>query len=86
LTDLHRALSTTVESLLQIQTDLDRPYHPHMSVAFRDLSRLHFAKAWEYYSQLSYEREFALKEIYLLRHNGREWEEYGMFKFTGNPN
>lgn len=54
-------------------TPENRPFHPHMTVAFKDLRRSVFPEAWHYFSGLSYEREFQVKAITLLRHTGQQW-------------
>jgi 2'-5' RNA ligase len=51
-----------------------RPYHPHLTVAFKDLKRRHFPEAWAYFGPLPYDRTFTARALTLLRHNGRLWE------------
>ncbi|WP_247235320.1 2'-5' RNA ligase family protein [Telluribacter sp. SYSU D00476] len=52
----------------------DRPFHAHMTVAFKDLHRKVFGDAWAYFSQQSYERTFHVQTLTLLKHNGQRWE------------
>ncbi|SDL28044.1 2'-5' RNA ligase [Catalinimonas alkaloidigena] len=51
----------------------DRPFHPHMTVAFRDLTRSKFVAAWAYFSTCSYERSFRADHLALLRHDAQKW-------------
>jgi 2'-5' RNA ligase len=51
-----------------------RSFHPHMTVAFRDLTRPVFPAAWAHFSALTYEREFTAGALTLLRHSGQRWE------------
>lgn len=60
-----------------------RPFHPHMTVAFRDLQRSVFADAWAYFSAQTYERQFLANAVTLLRHTGQGWAVEQAFPFTG---
>lgn len=51
-----------------------RPFHPHMTVAFKDLKRALFSEAWRYFSGQAYERQFMAEALTLLRHTGQRWE------------
>ena len=77
------------EHLLQIKHRLDeylyplkdfsfkkeqRPFHPHITIANRDLAKKDFKKAWEYFSELKFNAEFEADSISILRHNNKEWE------------
>ena len=53
----------------------DQPFHPHMTVAFRDLTKKQFLKAWKYFSKIEYQRTFVANRLCLLQHNGNIWEE-----------
>lgn len=55
-----------------IQPDV-RPFHPHMTVAFKDLKRSVFHEAWAYFSAQSYERLFMAQAYTLLIHKGQQW-------------
>lgn len=59
-----------------------RPYHPHLTIAFRDLTRKKFYEAWSLYKEQAYKAQFQVDRFCLLRHNGILWEEYKEFKFT----
>jgi 2'-5' RNA ligase len=57
----------------------DRPFHPHVTIANRDLQKDDFPLAWKYFEQLSYEVTFQANAISLLRHNGQIWEVANSF-------
>lgn len=59
-----------------------RPYHPHLTIAFRDLTPKMFSLAWSRYKDQSYEAEFLVDRFCLLRHNGILWKDFKEFKFT----
>ncbi|HEX9980489.1 MAG TPA: TIGR03915 family putative DNA repair protein [Flavobacterium sp.] len=51
----------------------DDAFTPHMTVAYRDLTPENFNIAWKKYQHESYQREFMVHEIHLLRHDGTKW-------------
>jgi len=58
----------------------DRAFHPHMTIAFRDLKKKHFQDALLFCGQEVITSTFAVKEISLLKHNGKVWS--GLQNFT----
>ena len=52
----------------------DRPYHPHLTLAFRDLKKAQYHVAWKEFSKKEYKAEFMADKIALLKHNGRSWD------------
>jgi 2'-5' RNA ligase len=57
----------------------DRTFHPHVTIANRDLQKDDFPLAWQYFQQVSYEVAFTANAISLLRHNGQIWEVANSF-------
>jgi 2'-5' RNA ligase len=55
------------------------PFHPHLTLAFRDLKKPNFKKAWEEFAQKEYKAEFIADKITLLKHNGKIWEVFKEF-------
>ena len=51
----------------------DQPFHPHVTVAFRDLRRTAFYEAKKHYENLEIDFQFQIKEICLLKHEGKQW-------------
>ncbi|MFP8489555.1 RNA 2',3'-cyclic phosphodiesterase [Gracilimonas sp. Q87] len=51
-----------------------RPYHPHITLAFKDLSKENFYKAWDEFKDRNMAKTFLADHIYLLKHNGELWE------------
>src|SRR5689334_18604898 len=47
----------------------DRPFHPHVTLATRDLHKKDFYEAWEIFSKKKYEEHWIADGISLLRHN-----------------
>jgi 2'-5' RNA ligase len=52
----------------------DRPFHPHLTLAFRDLKKSQYHLAWEEFSKKEYKAEFMADKISLLKHNGKNWD------------
>jgi 2'-5' RNA ligase len=53
---------------------LDQPYHPHLTVAFRDLKKADFPKAWAFVKDLDFHAQFPCHELVLLKRKGKVWE------------
>lgn len=51
----------------------DQPFHPHLTLAFRDLKKSIYPEAWQEFSQKKYSAEFLVEKFILLKHNGRVW-------------
>jgi 2'-5' RNA ligase len=54
-----------------IETPLE--FHPHMTIAHRDLSRPKFNLAWPEFAHRNFYAEFDVSAIHLLRHDGKFW-------------
>ena len=64
----------------------DLPFHPHLTVAFRDLKKPNFVKAWEEYRNKLFDAEFIAHRICLLKHDGEKWNSFREFEIgISNP-
>jgi 2'-5' RNA ligase len=61
------------ENKFPIKKD-DRPFHPHVTLATRDLHKKAFQEAWEVFSKKKYEAIWSANGISLLRHNKKNWD------------
>lgn len=52
----------------------DDPFHAHITIAFRDLSRAQFESAWDEFKDAQFEDAFLVDRIVLLKHNGHTWD------------
>lgn len=50
-----------------------RPFHPHMTIANRDLRKKDFLPAFEHFKNVAYDADFKVDTISLLIHNGTAW-------------
>lgn len=57
----------------------DKPFHPHLTLAFRDLRKSQYTLAWKEFSTMEYKAEFMADKIALLKHNGKHWEVLKQF-------
>jgi 2'-5' RNA ligase len=55
------------------QSDDQRGFHPHVTVAFRDLRKRYFAEAWKEFEHRSFAASFPLQDFALLKHDGKQW-------------
>ena len=51
-----------------------RVFHPHITIANRDLHKRDFATAWEHFTKKRFTASFIADGITLLKHNGTRWE------------
>ena len=63
-----------------IKTD-DRPFHPHVTIANRDLNPSDFIKAWEYFSKKEFKETFRTRSISLLKLGPDKWNVIGERKW-----
>lgn len=59
-------------------------FHPHLTLAFRDLKKPNYLKAWEEFENKEYKAEFIADKISLLKHNGRIWEVFKEFNLESS--
>lgn len=59
-----------------------RDYHPHLTLAFKDLSKDNFHKAWEEFKDKKYRADFKAESLTLLNHDGRCWQVENEFNFA----
>lgn len=57
-------------------------FHPHITVAFRDLRKPLFHEAWKEFKQRQFKASFEVNSFWLLKHNGKSWEAYREFRFS----
>ncbi|HYM20390.1 MAG TPA: 2'-5' RNA ligase family protein [Candidatus Kapabacteria bacterium] len=59
-------------------------FHPHITIAFRDLSRPMFDKAWHEFESKIFRRRFILNHICLMKYD-HGWKTIQKGIFAGNP-
>lgn len=59
----------------------DRLFHPHITIATRDLKPQDFSKAWEYFSKKNFSATFQSRTITLLKLSPGKWNIIGEKKW-----
>jgi len=82
LNELHTSFNDFIlkQNKFPVKKD-DRPFHPHVTLATRDLYKKAFREAWEIFSEKKYEVKWLVNGISLLRHNKKNWDVI----FTSQP-
>jgi 2'-5' RNA ligase len=80
---LQADLMTHVEAHLGITDPVSktRPFAPHLTVAFRDLTKPNFKAAWVEFEQQQVDFDFTADKISLLLHDGKRWNVKTEFEF-----
>lgn len=52
----------------------DHPFHPHVTLATRDLYKKDFYEAWEIFTKRKYQALWLVEGISLLKHNKKNWD------------
>lgn len=65
--------------------DYKKGFHPHITIAFRDLKPRNFRAAWEVYQEETFSSQFIASHISLLKHNGQFWEADEHYPFGQAP-
>ena len=83
LIQIQTALMKDLEQQLNIVHEVSkkRPFSPHVTVAFKDLSRTAFKTAWPEFVQRPIHFEFTVSQLTLLIHNGQNWNIKAEFPF-----
>lgn len=83
LLTLQADLMTHMETNLGIVNKVGkkRPFAPHMTVAFRDLTRQNFKAAWPEFANRQLHFEFTADKLTLLLHDGKQWKIKSEFTF-----
>ncbi|MGQ4650456.1 2'-5' RNA ligase family protein [Lyngbya aestuarii] len=76
-TDLMAHLEVSLEIVHQVSRK--RPFVPHLTVAFRDLTQQNFRNSWPEFEQRELNFEFTASELALLIHDGRRWNVSELF-------
>lgn len=54
----------------------NQPFHPHLTLAFRDLKKSIYAEAWQEFRTKSFDAEFLVDKFHILKHNGKVWQAF----------
>ncbi len=87
LLEIHKNLMSYIEATLGIvdRVSQTRPFVPHMTVAFRDLTKDNFQTAWLEFAGRSLNFEFTASALTLLLHDGSRWNISNQFPLAAEP-
>ncbi|HEX5172506.1 MAG TPA: 2'-5' RNA ligase family protein [Cyclobacteriaceae bacterium] len=63
----------------------EQPFYPHITLAFRDLKKPAFHKAWEEFKDKDFRADFLVEQITLLKHTGKVWQIFKEFVLMQVP-
>ncbi|MBO9999789.1 MAG: 2'-5' RNA ligase family protein [Cyanobacteria bacterium SID2] len=80
------ALTAYLKETLGIEDDRSRhrQFHPHVTIAFRDLQRHQFKKLWADVRDRSLYYPFTVFDLTLLQHDGRRWNVEAEFPLSAS--
>ncbi|MFO0356583.1 MAG: RNA 2',3'-cyclic phosphodiesterase [Sphingobacteriaceae bacterium] len=81
LFDLHKRLKYYAQENLKLLNEVEdmRGFHPHVTIAFRDLRKNKFEEVWVEFKEKMYQASFEVKGFSLLRLESK-WEELHYFE------
>lgn len=56
-------------------------FHPHVTIASRDLDKKKFPKAWQDFKERKFNQNFFVGSFWLFKHNGKSWDQFHRFDF-----
>lgn len=72
---IQRELKHLMDGFLQSAGD-DRKYHPHITLAYRDLASEKMKEVKDFFSEKEFSAVFVTDQICLLRNEGKGWEPF----------
>ena len=81
---LHRGWRDAIEAEMPQLLDRypDRPYHPHLTLAHRDVYPDQFQSIWRHYHDKPFDTSFEVSSCWILHHGRNGWEPEIEFAFT----
>lgn len=80
---LRQHLITQMRRVLKLENAdyKNQGFHPHMTIAFRDLKKAAFHEAWNHFETQPFEKHWQCGSFFLLKHTGKVWDPYKEFVF-----
>ena len=74
LHELQIALKSFFLSQFKLRPEKRDTYHPHCTIGFKDLSPKMFYKAWDYFKDQTFNRNFTVEALSLLQYEEGTWK------------
>ena len=85
LNNLQEALGNFCKLELKLVKELsDRAFHPHMTIAFKDLKAKNFDLYWKHIKTKKFQAQYAVKDVALLKRIAGRWEVVHRFPLLGD--
>ena len=82
---LHSRLKQVLMTELHFsEAEIMKDVQPHITVATRDLAKEAFSEAWTELQKEEFKASFDVRSVFLLKHNGRNWDILEEFPFAAN--
>jgi 2'-5' RNA ligase len=79
---LQHNLKKTLHEDLHLGTEeFAKNFHPHMTIATRDLRESAFYRAWPEFEERPFTDTFYAERLFLLKHNGKYWDVHSEYVF-----
>ena len=83
LIELQSSLKVFCKRKLNLVDELsDRNYHPHLTVAFKDIKPTHFLEVLDLVEKKNISTSWLVKNLTLLKRVDHQWAEYNTFPFS----
>lgn len=66
-----------------LKTKLDGPFHPHITLAYRDMKPELFPSIWATVAQQEFVSNEMVQSVFVLRHDGQRWRVFTEIPFSG---
>ncbi|HEY9185026.1 MAG TPA: 2'-5' RNA ligase family protein [Salegentibacter sp.] len=85
LQELHRKLQKHLDRSLHLKEyEKSNNFHPHFTLATRDLSSKNFEPSWKELKDQELKKTFTADSLVLFKHNAKTWDWFGEF-FLNKP-
>lgn len=82
LQKLYMACTTGFQFARSINKNYTENFHPHITIANRDLTKEKFNAAWSIFGTQEFNIFFAATQISILKHNGKSWDILQSVRFN----
>lgn len=80
LITLQSKVSMLCKSQLKLNQELsDQAYHPHMTLAFKDIKKAHFIEYFNFIKDIGFNQTMEVKQVALLKKVEHKWKVAGQF-------
>ncbi len=87
LNNLQKNLSLLLQENFSLKDhEKSQKFHPHITLATKDLNRKKFPEIWNIFREREYNRSFSANSLILFKHNGSTWDLDSTFPLNQSDN